>query len=364
MPQDYDNKLQSLIAAGTAPDVFKTSATPYPSLVKNGALRDITANIAQDRLIGTPDYFIEPFERNRSTVAGKWYGIGSCAQFGVLYYNADVLQGAGVTPPSSDPTKAWTWDQFVQAGAQLTKRQGDQVTQWGVYYPTGDWLYAALSNGGRDVDPATGKYVLDQPATVEAIQAVADLALKSRVAPDAAAFKAAGGDAWKMLAAGKVGMIMDGNWALLDLAKLNFKLGVAVLPKLKQPATLMQSSLTGINSKTTHNDEAWQFFQYLNLDAYQIQLVKVGLYGVSHTDLLTTDGVKKWLTPGVHPEGWSQLETDFKVKDGLAQTVPLGATKASAAISAALAPVWTGKTTAHDACATATAQANAILAQI
>jgi len=195
VPQDYDNKLQSLIAAGTAPDVFKTSATLYPSLIKAGALRDISADVARDPLIGAPDYFIEPFERNRSTRAGKWYGIGSCAQFGVLYYNVDVLQGAGVELPPADPAKAWSWTQFVQVGQQLTKGQGGQVTQWGAYYPTGNWLYAVLSNGGRDVDPTTGKYVLDQPAASDAIQAVADLTLKHRVAPDATAFKALGGDA-------------------------------------------------------------------------------------------------------------------------------------------------------------------------
>jgi multiple sugar transport system substrate-binding protein len=47
-PQDYDAKLQTMLAGGTAPDVFKTSGGNYPDYVKKGALMDITDRLMAD----------------------------------------------------------------------------------------------------------------------------------------------------------------------------------------------------------------------------------------------------------------------------------------------------------------------------
>src|SRR3712207_6955668 len=38
----------------------------------------------------------QPMEQERATLEGKWYGIGSCWVVPHLYYNADLLEKAGV----------------------------------------------------------------------------------------------------------------------------------------------------------------------------------------------------------------------------------------------------------------------------
>ena len=48
-PERYDEVLQTMIAGGTAPDVFKIGA-PYPDLSVRGAMMDITDLVANDPL--------------------------------------------------------------------------------------------------------------------------------------------------------------------------------------------------------------------------------------------------------------------------------------------------------------------------
>ena len=45
------------------------------------------------------------------------------------------------------------------------------------------------------------------------------------------------------LASGKLAILSDGSWALQDIAKLGFRYGCGVLPKMKEAATAMQAHL-------------------------------------------------------------------------------------------------------------------------
>jgi len=374
VPQDYDTKLQTMLAGGDVPDVFKVGDGPYGDYIQKGAFADITDLIAADPVLGNPDYFIMPWEKNRSTFKGRWYAIGSCGQFICQYCNLDILEKAKVDPPSPDPEKAWTWDQYIEIGRKLTidqngKHPGEsgfdvnKVTQWGLYFPTSTTYIPCIvnSNGGKYMDMATGRYGLDSPEAIDAIQAIADLALKHQVAPKAAFLSELGMNAWQMLASGKVAIIVDGNWALQDISKMGFRFQAGVLPKMKVVATTMRSSLTGMSKITKQPKEAWQLLRYLNLDDYQIGLCKVGLWGPSHKSLLTPEGVKKWLTKGVHPEGWEIMETVYKVKYGFAFPVVLGNLKAGSVVTSGLDPVWIGQKQAKDVLPDVTKQANKVL---
>src|SRR5690606_14673809 len=219
-----------------------------------------------------------------------------------------------------------------------------------------------FSNGGKVLDAETGQYVLDQPEAYEAVQAFADLRLKDMVAGQAAVLEQMGMNAWQMLASGNVAMIVDGNWALQDLAKMGFDFGVAVLPILKQPATVASSSWTGIYSQTAHPEESWKLFRYLNTDDYQVGLVKVGLWGVSHQTLLPPQGIETWFDPAVHPENWLALENDYKFNYGHVLPNILGTLKTNVMLTQGLAEVWIGARSAEEVLKELTPQLNATLA--
>ena len=358
-PDAYDDKLLALLAAGTAPDVFKVGGTLYADYIVAGALADITDRLKRDAVLGKPDYFIQPFEQERSTFKGKWYGVGSTAQERVLYYNVEVLKQAGVAPPPVSPDKAWGWSEFQQFARRLTVRSGDNAERLGGHWPTGDYGPAVVANGGKIMDPKTLRFALDQPPAVEAIQRVADLALKDRVAATPA--EQQGGTAVQHLSTGKYAMMLGGNWLLLDLAPLGFAYGAGVLPKQARPATTMSSSTTSVWANTKKPDAAWQLFRFLNTDDYQLPLVRKGLWNPSHTTLLSASGVKRWLDPKVHPDGYDQLVTEYMVKFGYADIPAVGTLKASAVLNEGLSKVWSGSAAAAAVLKDTVAQANKVL---
>lgn len=374
-PEDYETKLKTMLAGGTPPDVFWGGN--MADYVSRGVVMDITERVKADPALGKADYFLQPQEENRATINGKWYGIGSCWVVPHLYYNADILSKAGVEPPSTDPAKAWSWDQFLDIARQLTVDSAgkhpneagfdeNNVKQWGVSWPTWNMMRDTMifSNGGESYTPDyTVK--IGEPAATEAMQNVADLFNVHKVAPRAAALEQLGLNGMQMLASGRLAILMDGSWALQDIAKMNFKYGAGVLPMMKNSLTTAQAHMHMIHKDTKNPDAAWKLLAFLSSDDYQLGLVKVGLWLPSHSSLLTEDGIKQWLTPGVHPDGYKQIATDYLGKSARNYFYPAGFSEADQIVTSALDPVWIGKISADQALkdADAVAKAQAVLAK-
>jgi multiple sugar transport system substrate-binding protein len=358
-PEDYETKLKTMLAGGTPPDVFWGSN--MADYVSRGVVMDITDLVKSDAVLGKPDYFIQPPEQDRATINGKWYGIGSCWVIHHLYYNVDMFQKAGIEPPPTDPAQAWTWDQFLDVSRRLTldnadKHPGDSgfdennIKQWGVSW--GTWFLPrdvmVYSNGG---DAFTPDYTikLGDPAAIEAIQMLADLANVHKVAPRAAAMEQLGLNTNQMLSSGRLAMVSDGSWALQDIAKMGFAYGCGVLPKLKTAVTEAQAHMHMIHKDTKNPEAAWKLLAFLSSDEYQLGLIKAGLWLPSHTSLLTEEGVGRWLTSGVHPEGYKQIATDYLGKASRNYFYPAGFSEANTIITSALDTVWIGQKSVADA---------------
>jgi len=381
-PENYQTKMLAMIAAGTPPDTAFVDNGVYKTYCRDGLLLDITDMLKADKVVGGPDYFIEPQETTRCTWKGKWYGIGSCWVAPHIYYNADIFAKEGIEPPSNDPEKAWKWDDFVTVAKQLTvdtkgKHPGESgfdannIDRWGVDWNTW-WMHllaAIKSNEGEFVDPKTQLLALDQPAAAEALQAIADLRLVHHVAPSATSFEQLGMSNTQMLETGKLAMTVDGSWALSWMCKIKGTLGTAVLPKLKVPATGLQAHLHSAFAGTKHPEAAWRWVRFLATEYYQLQFLKMGLWLPSQTGLMTEDGLKKWMTErksateGVHPPGYNLIATQYVPKCGNILYQPAGYPKASAIITPAFDAIWTGDKTAAQAMAEAVPAANAVLQQ-
>jgi multiple sugar transport system substrate-binding protein len=379
-PENYQQKMLAMVAAGTPPDTAFVDNGNYRTYCRDGLLLDITDMLKADAVVGAPGYFIEPQETDRTTYKGRRYGIGSCWVAPHIYYNADIFEAEGIEPPSNDPDEAWDWDHFLEVCRQLTvdvngNHPGDSgfdindVDRWAVQWPT--WsipLHAAIaSNGGRWLDPDTGLLVLDQPEATEALQTVADLMLVHQVMPQNAAFEALGMSNTQMLENGKLAMAIDGSWALAWITKIQATLGTAVLPKIKTPATDMQAHLHSAFAGTKHPEEAWRWVRFLATEYYQLLFLRIGLWLPSQTGLMTEEGLKKWMTlrtapgQGVHPEGYELIVTEYVPKYGHVLYMPPGYPKTDAVITPALDAIWIGDKTAEEAMAEAVPEANAIL---
>lgn len=380
-PGAYNDRVLSMAAAGTPPDTGFVQSDIYTTFARDGVLLDITDRVKSDPVIGQEDYFIEPQETQRCTYNGQWYGIGSCWVAPHIYYNADIFEEEGLEPPSNDPEQVWDWDHMIEVATQLTvdnngNHPGDSgfdinnVARWGVHWPT--WwipLHAAMiSNGGDWVDRETGLVIADKPEAVEAIQNVADLMVKHQVMPFASVFQQSEtSDVPQMLENGYLAMAVDGSWALSWLTELQIKLGTAVLPKMKQPATTLQAHLHSVFSGSKQPEQAWQWVRFLATEYYQLQFLKIGLWLPSQTALMTPEGRQKWMTlrtapgEGVHPEGYEQLVTEFIPQYGQVLYMPPGWNKATSILYPALDSVFVGDQTAEEAMAAAVPEANAIL---
>jgi multiple sugar transport system substrate-binding protein len=379
-PDNYGEKMLAMLAAGTPPDTAFNGSGGYQTDCRDGILLDITEQVKSDSVIGREGYFIEPQETQRCTYEGRWYGIGSCWVAPHMYYNADIFEEEGIEPPSNDPAETWEWDHFINVCRQLTvdvngNHPGesgfdvDNVERWAVQWPT--WsipLHSAIqSNGGQWIDSDTGLLAIDQPEATEALQAIADLMLVHQVMPQNTAFEALGMSNTQMLENGRMAMAIDGSWALAWITKIEATLGTATCPMLKVPATDMQAHLHVAYKATKHPDEAWRWLRFLATEFYQLQFCKMGLWLPSQTDLMTEDGLSRWMTlrtapgMGVHPEGYDKIVADYVPNYGKVLYMPPGYGEADAIITPALDAVWVGDKTAEQAMAEVVADANAIL---
>ncbi|WP_020591947.1 ABC transporter substrate-binding protein [Kiloniella laminariae] len=175
----------------------------YPALMENGKTRDKTWGI--------------PFQR--STI--------------VMYYNKDAFRAAGLDPEAPPAT----WDELVEAGKKLTKKNGDTVEQWGAMIPSTGypyWMFGALAmqNGQTLMNSEGNETYFDAPATVEALQFWQDLGNKHGIMPT-------GTVEWATLRQnfleGKTAMMWHSTGNLTAVKKdASFDFGVAMLPAQKR----------------------------------------------------------------------------------------------------------------------------------
>ncbi|MBE0698917.1 MAG: extracellular solute-binding protein [Anaerolineaceae bacterium] len=367
-PDNYNEKLLALVAANTPPDTAFVAAGDYKTFCKESLLLDITDKVKMDPLLGKADYFIQPQEDQRCSWQGKWYGIGSCWVANQMYYNADIFAEEGIEPPSNDPEKAWTWDEFKQVATRLTKdKNGKNPSEAGFDANNIDRFGCDISsyrlnvasfvesNGGHYFDPKTGELMLDSKEAIEATQELADLRLKYHVAPFAANLESLGMDSSQMLENGKLAMLVDGSWALAWLHKIKPNLGTAVLPKFQKPATGMNAHLHCVLKGTSDAETSFKLVRFLATPFYQLLFLRMGLWLPSQTALMTPDGMKQWYTErmgseeGVHPKGYDTLVTKYVPNNGFPFYEPPGWPDARAILYPEVDAIWNGDKTAEEA---------------
>ncbi|MCJ7471852.1 MAG: sugar ABC transporter substrate-binding protein, partial [Actinobacteria bacterium] len=292
------------------PDVFFNFAYDYRRFVNADRLLDIT-----DRF--NANYSIDDYIDSSAAIMdidGKIYGISSCTVSPVLYYNKAIFDAAGMAYPPSDPAEAWTWDEFVEVAKQLTIVEGGQTTQYGVYGLENSYMFSALimSNGGSYFNDDVSAMTINSPETAEVMQAIKDLRtvdgasfLAAQIQPDVFISAA------NMLQTGNIAMLIDGSWALQQLATMDFEVGVGVLPKFETALTHGQAHLHTAWADTEHPEEAWALINFLSGDDYLLENIKAGLWMPHKKEYYTEEGIAKWFNPDVHPEGFTDLAPYF-----------------------------------------------------
>jgi multiple sugar transport system substrate-binding protein len=173
----YVDKLTSLFAGGSGPDVFKTTGG-FGSFANAGIYRQLDDHIKRSAAeVKFDDFF------STHIAAGKYKG----KQFSLphdgapqgLWINTDLFQREGLQPPSWDTT----WQQFLDMSLRLSKRDGGGSTlQLGFGRP--GWLFWLWGAGGDLYSEDGTKMLIDQPASLEAMAWLQDSVQKHRVSPN------------------------------------------------------------------------------------------------------------------------------------------------------------------------------------
>jgi sn-glycerol 3-phosphate transport system substrate-binding protein len=179
--QDTLTKTLTALRGGEAPETACILSVDIFTLIDEHAI------LPWDDLPGVDrawlDGFYPAFLENSRT-AGKTWGIPFQRSTKVLYWNKEMFREAGL-----DPEKApATWDEQVEFARRLTRREGEQVTQWGIQIPSSGfpyWLFQGLTtqNDVRLMNADGNRTFFDDPKVVEALQYWMDLSMKHRVHP-------------------------------------------------------------------------------------------------------------------------------------------------------------------------------------
>ena len=196
---EFDTALQAALSAGDPPDIFYVDSVRLPDLADAGALAPIP-----ESAITEPDD-IYPSLTEAFTYDGTWYCPPKDFSTLALVYNADMLEAAGVEPPTN-------MEELAAAAEALTTDDvvglsfGAELARVGVFM---------LANGGYIVNEDVSEMTLDTEENRAALQYLADMFAAGHAAAPAAVEAGWGGEA---LGLGKAAMVIEGNWLVGALA--------------------------------------------------------------------------------------------------------------------------------------------------
>ena len=262
---EFDVKAKSAFAAGNPPDVFVWAADGLWDYGEEGLLVDLGPFFERDLNL---DDFYAPVKELIQARDGTYYGMGRNWVVGLLFYNQNLFDEAGL----SYPDESWTWQDYREAAKALTKDvDGDgRIDQYGTFispnFLQGDPII--WSFGGRVYDPADNKVHFSDPESIEALQFLADFILEDKSAPQRAVVSTWGEMREDPFKTGSVGMNINGAWMLGRYADLTeFNWGVAPLPKGPEGRFCYGGADTLFISKHAEDrgvaEQAWELMRWL-----------------------------------------------------------------------------------------------------
>jgi multiple sugar transport system substrate-binding protein len=200
---DYEQKLQTSIAAGTQSTVMEIS---------NTSLAGFAPSFAEQQV--DPGKFVQPNISESLKFGGKYYAMPFTAKPKVMAINVDAFKAAGVPLPSA--TTPLTLDEYEAIAAKLSHGEGKSRVYGASNLWFKGWLTAA---GGGFYNADATACTFGDAQGVRTAQYVVDMQ-KNRYAPTSLDIQ--GQDQAQWFAAGRLGTFSDfGPWTVADFAKIS-----------------------------------------------------------------------------------------------------------------------------------------------
>lgn len=280
-------KLTTMMAANTAPDLFDANTTFLPKQYDGGAVLQIDKYLSRDKITLDKDWALLGIERWRQ----KTYGVPYWSEPFSIFYNKSLFRQKGVEDPWTRTTNQgdWTIEQMVEAARKINDPANDIYgLDWGQtdMYGIGPLIWT-LGVSHLQYDPNIG-FMLQLPEVVDAVNTAIDWAMRQRftvnaLTPEAAASRerlqggkpgiaTSGGT--NLFATGKVGIhwrsVNDWRrmWPIVGTA---FEWDMLPVPSIKgKPGgTYAAGHPLNASSQTKHPEEAWAFMRWMIQDEFQ-----------------------------------------------------------------------------------------------
>jgi multiple sugar transport system substrate-binding protein len=268
---DFMEKIKTVVAAGTPPDVADTHHVRVRDLGDAGTVQDLTRYLKRD------PYPKEHLGWDPYAWQGKQFGVSWGLSSTAIFYNKALFDQAGLPIPADN----WTWDQFLDASKRLLKRGADDSsTIWGGGDEGGrkiEEMHAMMADyGGGIMNEALTDVTITSPASLQAIEARVNWTKQ-------AIHSAAGatGSQQSDYLGGKMGMLVIGSWFVSNVNASQLKgtgtWDVAPTPKgPKRRAGLAHENGIGLPTGIKHENESWALLRALTSPEGLVPFAKIG----------------------------------------------------------------------------------------
>ncbi|ADK79854.1 ABC transporter substrate-binding protein [Sediminispirochaeta smaragdinae] len=167
-----------------------------------------------------------PVFLDNSYYQGKLWSLPFQRSAVVMYYNADLLEKEGITPPDS-------WDALASTAEALTLKDGDAVKRWGIEWPSG-WPYwvfqpLAIGAGQNIIGESDTEVYFDNPSVIDAVKYYNSLSATYHAMP--AGVQSSWGNVVPNFVSGNTAMIVHSSGSLSKiLSQADFTVGVCGVP--------------------------------------------------------------------------------------------------------------------------------------
>jgi multiple sugar transport system substrate-binding protein len=264
---NYFDTLRTDAAGGSADDIFWLSNAYFAGYADSGRLMDIGKLLGPKAAAGWEPSVVEQFTRN-----GVLWGVPQLTDAGIaVYYNADLLEAAGVDPGRLNRVR-WSpgdVDTLRPLLARLTVdadgRRADEpgfdagrVRQWG--YNAANDLQAIYLNyigsaGGRFSDG--DRFAFDNPGAETAFTYLVTLINEDHVAPPASDTNGNGDFSRNQFLQGRMALFQSGTYNLAAIAEQSrFRWGVAPMPIGPVGRVSVTNGIAAAGNSATEHPEA------------------------------------------------------------------------------------------------------------
>ncbi|GCD18633.1 sugar ABC transporter substrate-binding protein [Cellulomonas algicola] len=275
--EDYEWKASTFttqLAGGTLPNVFEIPLTDGKTLIENGQLADIDAQV---KALPYGDQFNDALIANGTGDDGKIYAVPAKSIYAVaLHYNRNLFEQAGLDP-DQPPT---TWDEVREDAKKIHDATGVAGYAMMALDNAGGWQLAAGANSRGGVietfDGDAYTATLDDPAVAEHLQWLHDLKWEDGSLLDRTDL--GWGDINTEFAAGNLAMYTSGSDVYSSLVEANgvtadWGYGLTAIPTSGDGGALTGGTMAAVTKQSTdeQKDAAVKWIDWWYLSKLQDQ---------------------------------------------------------------------------------------------